>query len=206
MEVLSTLFMLAKVQSPPDTKHKTAENTNLLNLINNKVIEEQEHMKTRQSVELNNQVMGKVLRVYSTPFLFCLLVPILIILTLSRSQRDAYFLCMVRLILAPVLPMTAASGGSSPSREVQEILSLKDSDCLNEFYDDPSDLLDDNDIESLDNKKMTEESYNFNETCCKRFVKILRFMCLINKVIKYSLCAVMFQLRMATMKRLKFRH
>lgn len=61
MEVLSTLFMLAKVQSPPDAKHKTGENANLLNLINNKVIEEQEQMKSRQSAELNNQIMGKVL-------------------------------------------------------------------------------------------------------------------------------------------------
>lgn len=68
------------------------------------------------------------------------------------------------------LLMTAASGGSSPSREVQEILSLKDSDCLNEFYDDPSDQLDDNDGESLENKKITDESYNFNETCCCKFV------------------------------------
>lgn len=59
-EVLSTLFMLAQVQSPPDAKHKAAENVNLLNLINNKVIEEQEHMKARQSVELSNQIMGKV--------------------------------------------------------------------------------------------------------------------------------------------------
>lgn len=71
--------------------------------------------------------------------------------------------------------IAAASGGSSPSREVQEILSLKDSDCLNEFYDDPSDQLDDDgdddltDIESLENnkKRTAEESYNFNETCCK---------------------------------------
>lgn len=109
--------------------------------------------------------------------------------------------------MTTTLSATAASGGSSPSREVQEILSLKDSDCLNEFYDDPSDLLDDNDIESLDNKKMTEESYNFNETCCKRFVNILRFMWPNNKVIKYSHFVLLcFQLRMAIMIRLKFRH
>lgn len=181
MEVLSTLFMLAQVQSPPDSKHKVAENANLLNLINNKVIEEQEHMKTRQSAELNNQIIGKLVAFTERPSLFCLLVLILIIPIHSRSQRDAYFSVYGSTELAPVLPMTttlsatAASGGSSPSREVQEILSLKDSDCLNEFYDDPSDLLDDNDIESLDNKKMTEESYNFNETCCKRFATIYAF-------------------------------
>lgn len=61
MEVLSTLFMLAQKQPPSDSKHKVTENANLLNLINNKVIEEQEHMKTRQSVELNNQIIGKLL-------------------------------------------------------------------------------------------------------------------------------------------------
>ncbi|KAL1397825.1 hypothetical protein pipiens_002472 [Culex pipiens pipiens] len=35
-----------------------------------------------------------------------------------------------------------ASAGSSPSREVQAILSLKDNDCLNEYYDSGNILLD----------------------------------------------------------------
>lgn len=40
---------------------------------------------------------------------------------------------------------TGVSGGSSPSREVQEILSLKDSDCMNDFYNDSIDIQDDTD-------------------------------------------------------------
>lgn len=73
-------------------------------------------------------------------------------------------------VLATAVAVT--SGGSSPSREVQEILSLKDSD-LNEFYDESSDLGDDmadedeNDGDSIGIKKNIDEQYNFNETCCK---------------------------------------
>lgn len=53
-------------------------------------------------------------------------------------------------ILPPMPPtsMLAAagvSGGSSPSREVQEILSLKDSECMNEFYNNSLDIQDDTD-------------------------------------------------------------
>lgn len=56
-----------------------------------------------------------------------------------------------------------ASGGSSPSREVQEILSLKDSD-LNEFYAESSDTGDDLGDESGDSKKNhDDEQYNFND-------------------------------------------
>lgn len=62
-----------------------------------------------------------------------------------------------------------ASGGSSPSREVQEILSLKDSD-LNEFYDESSDTGDDLGDESVGSKKDLNEQYNFNETSCMFFI------------------------------------
>lgn len=53
-------------------------------------------------------------------------------------------------ILPPMPPtsMLAAagvSGGSSPSREVQEILSLKDSECMNDFYTNSLDIQDDTD-------------------------------------------------------------
>lgn len=72
---------------------------------------------------------------------------------------------------APILAQT--SGGSSPSREVQEILSLKDSDCLNEFFDAPIDMSDENDGESDDNKRSASESYNFNDNSCK-FVYTLK--------------------------------
>lgn len=56
MEVLSTIRMLAKVQSPPEAKKK-AESLNLLNLVNNKALEEHE-LKVRKSVELNKQIIG----------------------------------------------------------------------------------------------------------------------------------------------------
>lgn len=44
-----------------------------------------------------------------------------------------------------MLVAAGVSGGSSPSREVQEILSLKDSDCMNDFYNNSIDIQDDTD-------------------------------------------------------------
>ncbi|XP_058447810.1 enhancer of mRNA-decapping protein 4 homolog isoform X2 [Malaya genurostris] len=77
----------------------------------------------------------------------------------------------------PVPPMPStemlASGGSSPSREVQEILSLKDNDCLNEYYDSDNILLDetdgigadDDELNDLENEIIDDEEdddgYNF---------------------------------------------
>ncbi|XP_062546846.1 enhancer of mRNA-decapping protein 4 homolog isoform X2 [Armigeres subalbatus] len=77
----------------------------------------------------------------------------------------------------PVPPMPSAemlaSGGSSPSREVQEILSLKDNDCLNEYYDSDNVLLDEtdgigaeddelNDLENeINDDDDEDEGYNF---------------------------------------------
>lgn len=55
------------------------------------------------------------------------------------------------------------SGGSSPSREVQEILSVKeDSDNIlnDEFYDDNNDLLDENDADSVEKVEEPEPYYN----------------------------------------------
>lgn len=55
------------------------------------------------------------------------------------------------------------SGGSSPSREVQEILSVKeDSDNIlnDEFYDDSNDLLDENDADSVEKVDDAEPYYN----------------------------------------------
>lgn len=46
---------------------------------------------------------------------------------------------------ASMLSTTGVSGGSSPSREVQEILSQKDSDCINDFYDNSIEIQDDTD-------------------------------------------------------------
>lgn len=56
-----------------------------------------------------------------------------------------------------------ASGGSSPSREVQEILSPKDSDLINDFFDDSTDLSDDNDVDSVPGKKNLGDQYNFDK-------------------------------------------
>lgn len=64
-----------------------------------------------------------------------------------------------------------ASGGSSPSREVQEILSLKDSDQLNELFDDSDLMLDENDgivssdefLLETDTKSNNEIEYEFKE-------------------------------------------
>lgn len=52
--------------------------------------------------------------------------------------------------IVPPLPpasmlTTGVSGGSSPSREVQEILSQKGSDCINDFYSNSIDIQDDTD-------------------------------------------------------------
>ncbi|KAJ6649871.1 Enhancer of mRNA-decapping protein 4 like [Pseudolycoriella hygida] len=118
MNVLSTIRMLAKVQSPPDAKKKT-ETVNMLNLVNNKSLEELE-MKVRKSVDLNKQVIAS-----------------------SNSPN--------------------ISVGSSPSREVQEILSVKEDseNILNdEFYDDNNDLLDENDGDSVEKIDETEPFYN----------------------------------------------
>lgn len=110
--------MLAKVQSPPDAKKK-AETLNILNLVNNKSLEEHE-MKVRKSVELSKPILAA-----------------------SNSPN--------------------ISGGSSPSREVQEILSVKEDseNILNdEFYDDNNDLLDENDAESVEKVEDSEPYYD----------------------------------------------
>lgn len=49
-------MMLSKVQSPPDAKLK-ADTLNILNLVNNKALEEHE-LKVRKSVELNKPSIG----------------------------------------------------------------------------------------------------------------------------------------------------
>ncbi|XP_037024595.1 enhancer of mRNA-decapping protein 4 homolog isoform X1 [Bradysia coprophila] len=118
LEVLSTIRMLAKVQSPPDAKKK-AETLNILNLVNNKALEEHE-LKVSKSAELNKQI-----------------------------------------IVASTSPII--SGGSSPSREVQEILSVKEDseNILNdEFYDDNNDLLDENDADSVEKLDDAEPYFN----------------------------------------------
>ncbi|XP_012157924.1 enhancer of mRNA-decapping protein 4 homolog [Ceratitis capitata] len=89
-EVLNTILMLASVAGQPPAPR--TESINILNLVNNKMIEDQEHQKLQHKHSL----------------------------TSKKKLKD-----------------NVASGGSSPSREVQEIMSLQD----NESGDD--DLLDD---------------------------------------------------------------
>lgn len=58
------------------------------------------------------------------------------------------------------------SGGSSPSREVQEILSVKEDseNILNdEFYDDNNDLLDENDADSVEKVIVDEPEPYYNK-------------------------------------------
>lgn len=60
----------------------------------------------------------------------------------------------------------AISGGSSPSREVQEILSVKEDseNILNdEFYDDNNDLLDENDADSVEKVIVDEPEQYYNK-------------------------------------------
>lgn len=91
---------------------KSVESVSLLDLVNNKSIEEQEKQSLlRQSAEL-------------------------------KAAHP----------IVPPMPPTSmlvsaagVSGGSSPSREVQEILSLKDSDCMNDFYHDSEEIQDETD-------------------------------------------------------------
>ncbi|XP_019559738.3 enhancer of mRNA-decapping protein 4 homolog isoform X1 [Aedes albopictus] len=67
----------------------------------------------------------------------------------------------------PVPPMPSAemlaSGGSSPSREVQEILSLKDNDCLNEYYDSDNILLDETDGIGADDDELNDLENEIND-------------------------------------------
>lgn len=115
-EVYSTLRMLAGEKLP--------ESVNLLHLVNNKVIEEQEKLKYTQQQQQQSNV-EKVKSDVSTG---------------DRSSVESDTNKNAPQPIVPPMPpssMLAAagvSGGSSPSREVQEILS-KDSDLLDEFYD-----------------------------------------------------------------------
>ncbi|XP_031617309.1 enhancer of mRNA-decapping protein 4 homolog isoform X2 [Contarinia nasturtii] len=60
---------------------------------------------------------------------------------------------------------TGVSGGSSPSREVQEILSQKGSDCINDFYSNSIDIQDDTDASgnNCDAADGNDEEKNSNQ-------------------------------------------
>lgn len=83
-----------------------------------------------------------------------------------------HLICLLATSNSPVI-----SGGSSPSREVQEILSVKEDseNILNdEFYDDNNDLLDENDGDSVEKIDEPEPFFNqmngefeSNLCCCK---------------------------------------
>lgn len=141
-DVMYTLFMLANATSP-DTKKKSLETLNLNNIINNKVLEEKEKEKIRKSVE-----MGKTLSVSSIA---------------TNSSQFTQPQIPVETNNPPVeSQILTASGGSSPSREVQEILSLKDTD-----YDDP-DLMynvkdEDDNFETIDYNEKTKDEESDND-------------------------------------------
>lgn len=94
-EVLSTILMLASVTGSTTSSHKTTENINFLNLVNNKIIEDQEHQKYKQAMQKNCEV--------------------------NANRINSEML---------------ASGGSSPSREVQEILSLREYKGSKKYFSD----------------------------------------------------------------------
>lgn len=89
-EVLNTILMLASVTGTNANANKP---DNLLNLRNNKIIEDQEQQKIKQSMETHKKFMA-------------------IENNSNRNNID-----------------NLTSGNSSPSREVQEIMSLQDYDC-----------------------------------------------------------------------------
>ncbi|XP_055918837.1 enhancer of mRNA-decapping protein 4 homolog isoform X4 [Eupeodes corollae] len=96
-EVLNTILMLASVTGSNTSANKP-DNMNLLNLRNNKIIEDQEQQKIKQSMETHKKFMA-------------------IENSSNRNNID-----------------NLTSGNSSPSREVQEIMSLQDYDCRKSSY------------------------------------------------------------------------
>lgn len=64
---------------------------------------------------------------------------------------------------ASMLVTTGVSGGSSPSREVQEILSPKGSDCINDFYSNSIDIQDDTDVSGNNAADGNDEEKNSNQ-------------------------------------------
>ncbi|XP_054741449.1 enhancer of mRNA-decapping protein 4 homolog isoform X1 [Anastrepha obliqua] len=90
-EVLNTILMLASVAG--QTSAPKTETINILNLVNNKIIEDQEHQKLQLKQSLDPQ--KKFIAIENN---------------IGRNLDNL------------------ASGGSSPSREVQEIMSLQEHD------------------------------------------------------------------------------
>ncbi|XP_011207932.2 enhancer of mRNA-decapping protein 4 homolog isoform X3 [Bactrocera dorsalis] len=114
-EVLNTILMLAGVAG--QTPAPKAESLNILNLVNNKIIEDQEHQKLQLKQSLDPQKKFIVIS--------------------HNSGRNVD---------------NVASGGSSPSREVQEIMSLQE----NESGDD--ELIEETDsTEKVDNQTKPTE-------------------------------------------------
>ncbi|XP_017473347.1 PREDICTED: enhancer of mRNA-decapping protein 4 homolog [Rhagoletis zephyria] len=94
-EVLNTILMLASVAG--QTPAPKSESINILNLVNNKIIEDQEHQKLQLKQSLESQ--KKFIAISNN----------------AAQHMD-----------------NLASGGSSPSREVQEIMSLQEHDSGDE--------------------------------------------------------------------------
>lgn len=124
----------------------------VLNIVNSAVLEEQEKAKVQRFVELRQKALSGMFRPLCT----------------SRPEQNQP---IDPLETPPVPPMPSAemlaSGGSSPSREIQEILSLKDNEC----YDSDNILMDkifgigEDELNDLENDIIEDEEedngYNF---------------------------------------------
>lgn len=141
-DVMYTLFMLANATSTtsPDMNKKSIDGLNIVNIVNNKVIEEQEKEKIRKSVELQQKLSQQMAQPQNQ-----IVAQPNVVVTATTPVSNSQTTPVLSNSTIPASNDLIASGGSSPSREVQEILSLKDSDCLNDYYDSDTVLIDDND-------------------------------------------------------------
>lgn len=113
-EVLNTILMLAGVASQ-GSGSVNSENINLLNLVNNKIIENKEQQKIQLkhcNIETQKNFMGKICKLKEQFF--------------SKNNANNYE--AIDRNPGRNIAENLASGGSSPSREVQEIMSLQEYD------------------------------------------------------------------------------
>lgn len=59
-EVMSTILMLASVTNSSNANQKSIENMNILNLVNNKVIEDREQQKHQRTNNSQNEFSGEL--------------------------------------------------------------------------------------------------------------------------------------------------
>lgn len=135
--VLSTLLMLANVTKQQQQQQQQQ--------VNNSVTSPNDSLKEKPSpLSMLNMVNSTMIEEQEQ----------------AKVRQSVELPQKVILETPPVPPMPSAemlaSGGSSPSREVQEILSLKDNDCLNEYYDSDNILLDETDGIGADDDELND--------------------------------------------------